>query len=97
MHSNKAVSQLNKSLFLISGKTGCRQLSKLFEQRLIDLAEVEAGFALHSLFQFGGYFIQQARIDVNRHEIVTDVVLLDLHRAEEERFLVLLDMLCINV
>ena len=37
-------------------------------------------------FEFGGDFFEQVGVHVNRHEVKRDVILFDLHRAEEEFF-----------
>ena len=51
----------------------------------IDCREIEAGFALHAFPERGRDSFQKLRSPVHRHQVIADVVLLDLHGRDEQR------------
>lgn len=63
------------------------QFGQFLEQVRFHPLEVEAGFALHVIAQFGRDALQQIREHVDGHEVERDVILLDLGGGEEERLL----------
>src|SRR5688572_14159247 len=68
------------------------QSSQPVESGLVDAPEVEARFPLHALPQLRVDTIQQLGKHVDRHQIIADIVLLDLNGGEEQLFVVLCDI-----
>src|SRR6185503_8380182 len=61
------------------------QRLQLREEPVVLAGEVEARLALHSLLQLGRYVVEQARVGVDRHQVVADVALATANRAEPRR------------
>ncbi len=86
---------LDEALLAVAGQSRRGQCLLFLEQRVVGLGEVETRLALHALRQGIGHAFEQA--DVDRHQVVVHVVLLDLHGAEVQRLPVLLDMPGVHV
>jgi hypothetical protein len=76
--------------FLESVKSLLGQAGQLVKRFFVHGSEIEARFALHAFLQAGGNAFEQIRKHIHRHQMVAHVVLLDLHRAEEQLFFIFL-------
>ena len=56
---------------------------EFFEEGVVGGREVEAGFPFHPGFEFGRDGVEEVGEDIDGHEVVTDIALVDLDRAEE--------------